>query len=205
MIRRSGYPASTDSSPPSHSVKPVDWNAEARERPPPKSTRISHGMERACAQSSTVVRRPSASRVGHRKSSSAAAMATVESPTWGSKVWMPGMVTAPICFGARIIQATAAAAKTTPTTRSAGCQGPSFSRSPRSTPAAPASGTPGRRKSRKQRRAQQATSITAATGRPIAIQRANDTSTSRSSSAIAANTALGGVPMRVATPPIEPA
>ena len=205
MINRSGRPASTASSPPSHFVTPVDAKAAASDRPPPNSTRMSHGILAAWAQSRTMVRRPSRLRVGQRKSSSAAVMAMVESPTPGSSVWMPGMVRSPICFGARKIQENAASTKTKAVTRSAGCQGPSFSCSRSMRSAAPAMGRPGRRKSTKQSSAQQATSITTLTGSAMVIHRANDTSMSRSSSASPASTALGGVPIKVATPPMDPA
>ncbi len=118
---------------------------------------------------------------------------------------MPGTVRPPISFGARKIQASAARQKTTAVTRSAGCQAPSPARSPSITSAAPGMGRPGSLNSTKQRRAQQAISIARLTGRPTAIQRAKERSTASSSSASPARIALGGVPMSVATPPIEPA
>ena len=108
--------------------------------------KMSHGILRACAQSSTLVDWLERSRVGQKKRTRAAAIAIVESPIRGNTDCIPGMRTSPICFGERNIQAKAAKPKTSAVTRSAGCQRPSLSRSPAITRAAPGSGLPGRRK-----------------------------------------------------------
>ncbi len=110
----------------------------------------------------------------------------------------------PMTFGARSSHASAVRPKTIATRVSSGRMGPSMARSFSITSAASAEMSPGGCRTRTSS-SHPSGSMISVVGSPTIIHCTKPISTSMSSEAAAASTALGGVPMSVATPPMEAA
>ncbi len=177
---------------PSHSASPVLATAAASARPPPKSSSTPQGSAAVSAQAMS--RRERRSPLGTRNSASAASIASPASDS-------PPKPGRPSSSG-RAIQAAASAAATAATRFSAALIGPSSRRitASRSRAAPPVEKPTGWR--RQVSSHQQIGSSSAASGTPTSIHWAKPISTPKRSSMKAASSAFGGVPIKVAMPPI---
>mmetsp|Transcript_78801 Transcript_78801/g.222813 ORF Transcript_78801/g.222813 Transcript_78801/m.222813 type:complete len:400 (-) Transcript_78801:416-1615(-) len=192
--RSVGAPWRTDSCWPSHSESPVALKPVASAKPPPKSSRMCHGVLRSVGQSISHLDSPLASLAGIIKRRIAIATEIVSSPSLAllrPSAWQTGL---------RTIQARTVRLKTIATRTSAWLMGPSLSLT------ASRAGWPAGRSARGTRKRkismiQIKRTIISESGAAKASHLANVIVTSKVS-AWEASTPFGGVPMIVPRPPV---